>query len=86
MEVQGVVCLCNDECIRTGAVSCDLSETKPLCGGRCTNQPKTRELACGAGIDTVKLEPFTLAVKDVAAAAVALPSSPIAFERAGGQP
>jgi hypothetical protein len=51
--------MCNAECERIGKASCDVSPDKPLCGGRCSAAPKTKELTCGAGDDVVKLEPFT---------------------------
>jgi len=57
-------CMCNAECEAAGSKSCELSVEKPLCGGRCTSAPKTRELICSAGDDRTALEAVSAPVFD----------------------
>lgn len=79
-EWSGTVCMCDDECARTGAGSCDLSDLKPLCGGQCVAATPTRPLACGAGVDTVHVSPLGLAIHDAAGAASVASTQAITFE------
>lgn len=57
-EWTGQTCMCDSECRAVGQASCDLSGTKPLCGGRCSNRQAAAELPCGTGSDVTRVEAF----------------------------
>lgn len=56
--VTGLACMCDRECQAAGTVSCELSGTKPLCGGQCGLRQPARELPCGAENDVTRVELF----------------------------
>ena len=69
-EWAGPTCMCDDECVSVGARACNLSATKPLCGGQCSNAAGVRALVCGGGDDVVRTEPFAGGPGDQPAAAM----------------
>jgi hypothetical protein len=85
-EVSGPVCLCNDECVGAGLTSCDLSTTKPRCGGRCTNNPAPRALTCGAGDDLVIVAPMTSPISDNADGVHVVAPNAVVVERLKAAP
>jgi hypothetical protein len=54
----GLSCMCDSECQAAGTVSCEVSGTKPLCGGQCGYRQAARALICGTENDVTRVEPF----------------------------
>ena len=83
-EMQGPTCMCHEECTRDGAGSCDLSTTKPRCGGRCVQASPPRSLTCGAGDDFPKLEALAPVSAEVAPAVRVLGGTPLVVDHSAG--
>ncbi|WP_394833494.1 hypothetical protein LVJ94_44005 [Pendulispora rubella] len=83
-EDSGRTCMCNEECARAGQGSCDVSTTKPRCGGSCVAGLPPRALTCGAGDDYPKLEALQPRSQEVAPAVRVLEGTPVVIERVIG--
>jgi hypothetical protein len=85
-EWGGPTCMCHDECARAAAGACDLSTTKPLCGGLCVAATPARPLVCGGGDDVVTVEALAGTAGAIQASpAAAVSGETIAVER-GARP